>query len=309
MIDITKNKLEIMEDIRTDDNIKPKEKSDDAIQKIFKDQVIIRSNGIGISQYSDFGTQSPTTANVWTTGRAIYNTAENLIVTNKDRKALKFFKKIINKIKIFYLKNFFKVQYNFIIDLKSKFLTEVNYNNFKVQIVKYQQLINIAKKNKQEALVDKLKDNKELFILENILFEAGYTKQIDQKVFAKRLKTYQKKEGKELYLTYLKNFCRILPPEISEELDRVISLNLFDNILILHYDKTGIAEAKTKKENKAEEEARKDPIMFGVIKNSNNLYYICDWIDEYCDLSLDKLEDLLKIKAKDIDISVESRSE
>ena len=32
---------------------------------------------------------------------------------------------------------------------------------------------------------------------------------------------------------------------------------------------------------------RKDPILFGVIAGSNKLYFIGDWIDEYCDLRFD----------------------
>lgn len=34
-------------------------------------------------------------------------------------------------------------------------------------------------------------------------------------------------------------------------------------------------------------EKRKDPILFGVIAGSNKLYFIGDWIDEYCDLRFD----------------------
>ena len=36
---------------------------------------------------------------------------------------------------------------------------------------------------------------------------------------------------------------------------------------------------------------KRDPILFGLIKGSRKLYYICDWIDEYCDLTLSQLID------------------
>jgi hypothetical protein len=58
---------------------------------------------------------------------------------------------------------------------------------------------------------------------------------------------------------------------------------VFDNYVILHYDYSGEAVEETKEE-KAK---KKDPIMFGLIQGSKNLYYIGDWIDDYCDLTLD----------------------
>ena len=51
----------------------------------------------------------------------------------------------------------------------------------------------------------------------------------------------------------------------------------------------------TKKEQRkiAKERREKDPIIFGALKKDgkvlDRLYYICDWVDEYCDLTLDKL--------------------
>lgn len=33
--------------------------------------------------------------------------------------------------------------------------------------------------------------------------------------------------------------------------------------------------------------------MFGVINGSKKLYYVADWIDEYCDLTLDKVIEIL----------------
>ena len=70
-----------------------------------------------------------------------------------------------------------------------------------------------------------------------------------------------------------------------------------------------MSESHPKKKNssltKREIEAKKDPILFGVIKDSNKLYYIGDWITEDCNLTWEKFEkkfksnpDLLKITNK-----------
>jgi hypothetical protein len=51
---------------------------------------------------------------------------------------------------------------------------------------------------------------------------------------------------------------------------------------------------------KVEEEKKKDPILFGVIQNSRKLYFIGDWTDEFCDLTLDKMMEIISDKGLDI---------
>lgn len=48
------------------------------------------------------------------------------------------------------------------------------------------------------------------------------------------------------------------------------------------------------------QKAKKDPILFGVIRNSDKLYYIADWVDEYCDLTLEKMFETLQDKVLEI---------
>ena len=66
---------------------------------------------------------------------------------------------------------------------------------------------------------------------------------------------------------------------IKDKLDKE---KVFDDYIVAHYD--------PKKENaeltKQEKEKKRDPILFGVIKDSDNFYFIGDWKDEYCDLTL-----------------------
>ena len=72
----------------------------------------------------------------------------------------------------------------------------------------------------------------------------------------------------------------------------------------MHYDPAGKSSAKTKKE--IEEE--KDPILFGVFKESRRLYYIGDWIDEYCNLTMNEVAKLLgkkSVYANDIGENIE----
>lgn len=62
---------------------------------------------------------------------------------------------------------------------------------------------------------------------------------------------------------------------------------IFDNYVILHYDFDNNGTDLPSDKKKEEVEKRKDPILFGIIAGSNKLYFIGDWIDEYCDLRFD----------------------
>ena len=78
-------------------------------------------------------------------------------------------------------------------------------------------------------------------------------------------------------------------------------LEVFDNYVILYYDPEGIVY----KETAHEEAKRRDPIIFGVIAGSKKLYYVADWIDEYCDLTLDAFVDSLGIEKEDLHFDAE----
>ena len=84
-------------------------------------------------------------------------------------------------------------------------------------------------------------------------------------------------------MTYIKNFIKVIPEDVTEAKQEADMLKIFDNYVILHYDYDGKAVDDTK----AEKEKKKDPVLFGLIKGSTNMYYIGDWIDDYCDLTLD----------------------
>lgn len=83
----------------------------------------------------------------------------------------------------------------------------------------------------------------------------------------------------------LKNYPREIPDELVEIIEK--TRNIFDEMYVLFTDYTGEVEKKVEKE--------RDPILFGsfidrtVDEMSQRMYYLGDWVDEYCDLTLDKL--------------------
>lgn len=86
----------------------------------------------------------------------------------------------------------------------------------------------------------------------------------------------------------LESYEREIPDEIVEIIGKV--KDKFDQLYIVFTDYTGKVERQV-----AEERRRKDPILFGTFQNGktrsviDRFYYLGDWVDEYCDLTLDKM--------------------
>ena len=147
----------------------------------------------------------------------------------------------------------------------------------------YTNAIETAKNNGQIAFLEILRDKKDGVLAESKLLEVGVIKYVTEEDV---VKFYKKANlgSKMLKMTWMKNYARMIPDEVIAEKKKYDVTELFDNYVIMHFDKYDTSTQMTK----AEVEKAKDPILFGVLKGTRNLYFIGDWIDEYCDLTLDK---------------------
>lgn len=161
-------------------------------------------------------------------------------------------------------------------------LKELNGVNEKIDA-----MVNKAEKLGQKDLLKILKDRKKQYSFECVLYAKGRKKYLTEK----QLLSFGKKCEKGLCLDYIKYYTRPIPDEVFEEKVKCDEDMLFDNYVILHFDPKN--KATTEKARKEEIAKRRDPIMFGVIKESRNLYFVADWKDELCDLTLDKIIDTL----------------
>lgn len=98
----------------------------------------------------------------------------------------------------------------------------------------------------------------------------------------------------------LENYEREIPDEIVETIKNVG--HQFTQLYVLFTDYTGREERKVEKAR-----IEKDPILFGTFQNKESrtvidrFYFLGDWIDEYCDLTLDKMVAEMKtLSNKDI---------
>ncbi|GLO66266.1 hypothetical protein [Oceanobacillus kimchii] len=86
----------------------------------------------------------------------------------------------------------------------------------------------------------------------------------------------------------LKNYEREVPDDIALAVEKV--KDLFDEFYVVFTDYTGEVEKQIRQER-----IDKDPILFGVFQKEDlnvvidRFYYIGDWEDEYCTLTLDKM--------------------
>ena len=149
----------------------------------------------------------------------------------------------------------------------------------------------------QTALIQNLIKNIITNKYESVLYSEGYYYVITEK----QIVDFAKKTEKGISLTYIKNYAKPLPQEVIDKINEVNNLEVFDNYVILHYDPEGEVYLETEKEK----EKRKDPILFGLIGGSDKLYYITDWVDEYCDLTLDEFVDKLGINKESLKMSEE----
>lgn len=86
----------------------------------------------------------------------------------------------------------------------------------------------------------------------------------------------------------LESYEREIPDEIVDVIAKV--KDKFDQLYIVFTDYTGKVERQVEKERR-----KKDPILFGTFQDRDSktvidrFYYLGDWVDEYCDLTLDKM--------------------
>lgn len=182
-----------------------------------------------------------------------------------------------------------------------KFTSKKSAELYRDRVANYLKAIHNAYAIGQTALVEQYL--KELITnkYENLLDSEGFYYAITEQ----QIVDFVKKTEKGVSLSYISNFGRPIPEEVNELLLKVNQLEVFDNYVILYFDPKGTVY----KETEQEKYKRKDPILFGVIAGSKKLYYITDWVDEYCDLTLEKFVDTLKINKSDLKMYKEPKKE
>ena len=224
-------------------------------------------------------------------GNARFTVEDSSMMTITDNRK----KSLVDNIKDFFSK---KIQQNKEKKIANKFdvikffsdvklSAEDEATKYRDRLAEYVNCIGIAEKSGQIALKEKLFNNLVINKYETILFSKGLVKAVTEETIVKLAKD----SPKALALDYIQNYIRNIPISVIKKKLEIDQLEIFDNYVILHYDPNGVSYAQTNKEK--EEKKKRDPIMFGVIEGSTKLYYIDSWEDEYCNLTWDKMVDII----------------
>ena len=176
-----------------------------------------------------------------------------------------------------------------------KGLTKANKSTYVNRLTGYIVALKNCDTSGQLAMKEKLLRDMVVNKYESVL----YANDLYYVVTEDQIVDFVKKTEKGVRLTYIKNYMRVIPPEVVEKITKTNAMEIFDNYAILHYDPDCLAFGETIEETKK----RRDPILFGLIRGSNKLYYITDWIDEFCDLTLDKFVETLQMNKEALKMS------
>ena|SRR3990167_7558810 len=152
-----------------------------------------------------------------------------------------------------------------------------------------------AVENGQDALSEKLINEVARETRESVLYAKGIRHFVERDDINKHKWNIK---GGHISDTKFKDFTRVIPKDVLSKKKKYE--NVFDDFIIFHYWDEDSAKKAEKNEKMSKEEVSKmrDPILFGVIKETNRLYFIADWEDEFCDL---KFEDIIDVIGKDDD--------
>ncbi len=174
--------------------------------------------------------------------------------------------------------------------VKSKF-TKLERDKIMAAMRRYQAMQLEAKVLGQLGLYEQLTTALLLAVREQQCLACGF----DTMILREDALRYVSKVDVKVKLEALESFPRPIPTEPAARLKLARERNLFDAYHILYHPATDEAPAKST----ARKIREKDPILFGSFAHAEGrLYVVADWIDEHCDLTVDKLVSGLKTLEK-----------
>lgn len=182
--------------------------------------------------------------------------------------------------------------FNFLKNLKKK----VENETVASAIEATQNLIRTCVVSGQKALAENLMTKLELLLRERNAIVHGYEtviNRVDLEAWVLDIyeKSKEEKQPNPIHIIELKNYSRTIPDEVIDKIGD--ARNYFDVLYVAYTDYTGETVRKVEKEKRD-----KDPIVFGAFLvesergnkiPSEHLFYIADWVDDFCDLTMDQL--------------------
>lgn len=183
---------------------------------------------------------------------------------------------------------------------------KVEFDEYNIIIDTTLKMIEKAKITKQTDMAKRLTNELETALREIEVAKAGFDTFVSKEDVSRYIKNV---EAKSIKIIELSKYEREIPDEV---VDKIAKANeLFDELYVVFTD-------YTKKETKkvAKHRRDKDPILFGGFKNKivdtkvyveDRLFFIADWVEEKCDLTLEELcRDIKDKEGKDITYKIQN---
>lgn len=161
------------------------------------------------------------------------------------------------------------------------------------RLEKVSQILESTAITNQIALRDKIHEKFGKFLREQEMIVCGFDKYFEQEILQAFVESVK---DKVIKITPVKNYIRLIPKEVRERMEIAVEKKLFDDFVVIHTDPDNKAVEKTQAE-------KKDPILCGVIKESSRYYFVGDWQDELCDLTMDTILEHLGLEESDVSLS------
>lgn len=152
-----------------------------------------------------------------------------------------------------------------------------------VQILELEKYYSEMVKKGQTSLSGDLMNEILLRLKESAAISAGYDRCVE---YAKLEKWFDRIRDGKIALTEYCEFTRPVPDDVYEK--KVKAEGFFDSFVVMHcYDPKKLEKDKSLSadQKRAMGGKGKDPILFGVHDGSDRMWFVADWIDEYCDLT------------------------
>ena len=180
--------------------------------------------------------------------------------------------------------------------VKSKF-TKTQKLKLENRMRKLRKLIPYSKIMGQQALYEELSKELAIILKESEIEVLGLSKYVEYPFIHKFMDSVR---DKVIKLEKLENFPRVIPKDIQKKLLKIQRTKVFDSFHVLFID---LSKAESMKTN-SDKIANKDPILFGRSKLMPAKYFfIADWVDEYCDLTMESFIEKFKVDDPEFSLS------
>lgn len=178
--------------------------------------------------------------------------------------------------------------------VKSK-LKPMELKALKSRLNTLKKLVASTKEMGQQAAFEELSRLLSVVVRESEAVSCGVTTWIKKEDIEK---FKEKVKDKVIKFTKLEDFPRPIPKIPREKIKGIRLKGLFDEYWILYVDYTKEV-VKTNKEKIRE----KDPVVFGKYNfEPDKFYFITEWVDKYCDLTIGKVVDTIKLTDSDYEL-------